>query len=283
MSAVPEFDPLTDPLPPDFYSGGQRAPREVGPDSWLASAAAGVAAVRARSTGPDVIAASGSTASSALPKPVAVPEWDPLSDPWPGEELEPTALEAVVREEVDPLGLAYPTWLGSTTGVPATAQDPVLAEQPAPEAETAEMDALSAEVEHALLQTQPYDLWNEHPSGPLPQAGALPPDLIVPESPAELMTPPATARATLAYDLTLNGPLGGPEFGFAEGRWLSITETGTRPVSVSTVLHAHPEKAGQITQLACWWLRENSKRERAIDLATELSLAVSDLARRARG
>ncbi|MGQ0631855.1 MAG: hypothetical protein ACT4P1_12505 [Sporichthyaceae bacterium] len=305
MSAVPEHDPLTDPMPAEFYSGGQPVLRpaqltrhEIGPDSWLASAAAGVAALRAKSLGPAATPPTSDPVPAVVPGVAADPVgWDPLSDPWPGEDLEPTHLEQVVREEVDPLGLAYPTWFQARSlmaDAAQTSRDEASPTSPddASDAETTEVDVVvagptefvgvSAEVEHALLQTQPYDLWNEHPSGPLPQAGAMPANLIVPESPASLMSSSAVATATVAFDLTLTGPLGGPEFGFAEGRWLSITDTGTRPVSVSTVLIAHPEKAGQITQLACWWLRENPKRERAIDLATELSLAVSDLVRRAR-
>lgn len=281
MPAVPEYDPLIDPMPADFYSGGHSVLRpaqptrhEVGPDSWLASAAAGVAALRSKSA----------DLGAAVAPPAADPVgWDPLSDPWPGEELEPTHLEAVVREEVDPLGLAYPSWFDARSWRSGAAQESGDEVALAPEAETTEVDVVGAAVEHALLQTQPYDLWNEHPSGPLPQAGAMPANLTVPESPAELMSPSALATATVAFDLTLTGPLGGPEFGFAEGRWLSITDTGARQVSVSTVLIAHPEKAGQVTQLVCWWLRENPNCARAIDLGTELSLAVSDLVRRTRG
>jgi hypothetical protein len=98
----------------------------------------------------------------------------------------------------------------------------------------------------------------------------------VPESPAALETVEAAPR----FDVTLMGPLGEPEFGFAHGQWFSLTGETAREVTVGEAIVAHPDKAGPIVQLACWYLREKPSTARALDLATELAMAVSDLARR---
>lgn len=247
---------------------------EVGPDSWLAQAAVGVAALRSK--------------KPARPA-VSDADWDPLTDPWPTlyAGLEPAALEHSGRDEIDPLGLSYDTaaWTlaNESTDVASSAAeladiafdapafDPLAAE---PAIVVSTPRAVRRE-EQAAIQTQPVEL-GEHPSGPLPRAGVWPPTGGVPESLASLVEPYAPRR----YDVTLMGPLGEPEFGFGGGYWYSLIGEQAREVPVGDAINAHPDKAGQIVQLACWWLREQPSTARALDLATELSMAISALARR---
>ena len=237
----------------------------------------------------------GSDPSDRIP---SDPDWDPLVDPWPALRAvnEPTPLERTVRNEVDPLGLSYahvskpsrfvdpsPTveWtLVSDTADLATSASEVAelhvpAPAPLPEVVVAPRDP-RREAQLAI-ETQEVQLdLGEHPSGPLPRAGVWPPVGAVPESPAALDTVDAGPR----FDVTLMGPLGEPEFGFAGGQWFSLAGDTAREVTVGEAILAHPDKAGPIVQLACWYLREKPSTGRALDLATELAMAVSDLARR---
>jgi hypothetical protein len=233
------------------------------------------------------------------------PDWDPLVDPWPAIQAvnEPTPLERTVRDEVDPLGLSYahssapsssssaryvdpyptmewtlvsdPSDLVTSASEVAELEVPVVEPLPVPEVVVPPRDA-RREAQLAL-ETQPFELdLGEHPSGPLPRAGLWPPVGAVPESPAALETVETAPR----FDVTLMGPLGEPEFGFAHGQWYSLTGETAREVTVGEAILAHPDKAGPIVQLACWYLREKPSTGRALDLATELAMAVSDLARR---
>lgn len=201
--------------------------------------------------------------------PAAAParrEWDPLVDPWPGSSNldEPGWIERAARAAADPLGLAEPP-----------RHQPV-AFEPAPYAPVPRQPR----DQHVGTTTEPIDLTPlelEHPSGPLPRAGAWPP-VSVPSSPAGLGD--RSGRTAAGYDVTLSGSLGSPELGFRNGQWYSLCGESARPISVGDAMVPHSEQAGQITQLVCWWLREHPRDPRAVDLATELALAVSDLARR---
>jgi hypothetical protein len=224
----------------------------------------------------------------------APPGWDPLTDPWPAPAAgtAPRATTAVVRvvgrhRVAEPLEPVYDD-LG-----------------PLPELPDIEMIAAEPEpVDHAALQTQPVDLtewpdWEEapispasvltepvdvadlfapepwdHPSGPLPHMGEWPPTGEVPESPAEMFDPVSV------FDVTLTGPLGNVDLGLRDGHWYSICGELERRVSVGEAMRVHPQLAGQITQLSCWWMRQNPMSERSLDLATELSMAISEQARR---
>lgn len=188
--------------------------------------------------------------------------------------------------------------------------------QPAPAPEVVVPPRDPRREAQAAIETQPVDLADladladlgEHPSGPLPRAGVWPPVGGVPESPAALEQIERVERAgraaeraerakraeraeraaekqeqvdsTPRFDVTLMGPLGDPEFGFSGGQWFSLTGDSVREVTVGDAIVAHPDKAGPIVQLACWYLREKPSTGRALDLATELAMAVSDLARR---
>jgi hypothetical protein len=231
-------------------------------------------------------------------------DWDPLVDPWPASSAvsQATPLERTVRDEVDPLGLSYSTraWtliseaadLVSSANEVAELEVRVAQPTPAPEVVIPPRDPRREA--QAAIETQPVDLADladlgEHPSGPLPRAGSWPPVGGVPESPAELERIERAERAVEKsepvesaprFDVTLMGPLGDPEFGFSGGQWYSLTGDSAREVTVGDAIVAHPDKAGPIVQLACWYLREKPSTGRALDLATELAMAVSDLARR---
>lgn len=166
---------------------------------------------------------------------------------------------------------------GGRTGSP-TASSGQLASSP-----TASSGQLASSPDSAAVLTQPVDLRalfcaeDEHPSGPLPQAGTWPPQGEVPDSPARLTGP----QISEAYDVTLTGALGLVELGFRGGFWYSITDSYARPVTVAVAMRTHPQLCGQITQLVCWWMRQHPMSDRALDLATELAMAVSEAAYRA--
>jgi hypothetical protein len=220
----------------------------------------------------------------------------------------PTPLERTVRDEVDPLGLSYsqsfsgyveyagftdpapteyieipvtawtlisdPADLAGTASEVAELEVQAVAPPPAPEVVVPRRDPRRDA--QLAIETQEVQLdLDEHPSGPLPRAGVWPPIGAVPESPAELEKP-----AGPQFDVTLMGPLGEPEFGFAHGQWYALVGESAREVTVGEAIVGHPDKAGPIVQLACWYLREKPSTSRALDLATELAMAVSDLARR---
>jgi hypothetical protein len=172
--------------------------------------------------------------------------WDPLTDPWPAVERS----VATIAQETEP-------W-------------PDTFDRPTP------TDLMTQPVDlEALFAAEP-PINADHPSGPLPQAGSWPPPAAVPDS----LGPWLDTTETVRYDATLSGALGSPERGFRDGCWYSVLTTAERPISVGAALRSHPQLAGQITQLACWWIRRNPMSERALDLASELANAVADLARR---
>ncbi|GAA0610609.1 hypothetical protein GCM10009547_10800 [Sporichthya brevicatena] len=237
-------------------------------------------------------------------------DWDPLVDPWPPAAAVPqaTPLERTVRDEVDPLGLASLsnwTFASESTNLRDSLSELAALEvrvaQPAPAPEIVVPPRDPRREAQLAIETQPVELdLGEHPSGPLPRAGTWPPLGGVPESPAALdrlrtETPVETrpeprpeprvesrveVDPTPQFDVTLVGPLGDPEFGFTKGQWYALAGSSAREVTVGEAILAHPDKAGPIVQLACWYLREKPSTGRALDLATELAMAVSDLARR---
>jgi hypothetical protein len=230
--------------------------------------------------------------------------WDPLTDPWPGAASAAPVAEIPTTAVVQVVGSRH---RGGVHAAPVELLVPAEPVAPAPPMEPADIDMVAAEpepVDHASLQTQPVDLtewpeWTEapvspaavltepvdmanlfapepwdHPSGPLPHMGEWPPTSAVPDSPEEMFSPVS------AFDVTLSGPLGNVDLGFRAGHWYSLCGEQERRVSVGEAMWVHPQLAGQITQLACWWMRQNPMSERSLDLATELSMAVSEIARK---
>jgi hypothetical protein len=189
--------------------------------------------------------------------------WDPLTDPWP----------TTAQQDTEALDMA-------------TDVTPV---EPAPPATDATQPVelwgdVAVRGGHLDQRTQPVDLSelfradpildSEHPSGPLPQAGAWPPPATVPDTPAGWLD----ADVSKGYDATLSGPLG-RELGFRDGQWYALLAASARKVSAAEALRLHPELAGQITHLICWWIRRNPMSDRALDLASELAIGVAELAR----
>jgi hypothetical protein len=188
--------------------------------------------------------------------PVPSADWDPLTDPLPA-----TAGRIAHRSEAD-----TQAWDPAAEYTQPIELWGALAE-PLDELRTQPVDL------SALFRPQP-DLPGDHPSGPLPQAGVWPPVAAVPDSPAGWLD----AAGSADYDATLAGPLGSPEHGFRGGRWYSLLASSARPVSTFDALRSHPQLAGQITQLVCWWIRRNPMSDRALDLASELAIGVAELA-----
>lgn len=162
--------------------------------------------------------------------------WDPLTDPWPAEHAAPA-------------GPAYPEPLPDYSS-------------PAPQ------------------YVQPEGSWFREgaPSLP-PQSG--PSDISARY--AALMTAPTPSPSrsvgvahSTEYDVALTGPLGLPELGFVAGQWYSLSGLNPRAIAVRDALRADIDQASSIVQVTCWWMRENRDAPRAIDLATEMALAVSE-------
>jgi hypothetical protein len=181
-------------------------------------------------------------------------DWDPLTDPWPSA-ADPSVATAQTDSEAFDSAAEHtqPIALWGTLAVPLELTQPV---------------------DLAVLFGGDDDP-DEHPSGPLPQAGVWPPAAAVPDSPAGWLSEDVNA----SYDATLSGPLGSRELGFRGGQWYSLLAASARPVSAAEALRTHPQLAGQITQLVCWWIRRNPMSDRALDLACELATGVAGLAR----
>jgi hypothetical protein len=83
------------------------------------------------------------------------------------------------------------------------------------------------------------------------------------------------------YQVVLPDPVGKPAVGFREGSWFRLNSGAPHPIPIRSAIILCPHAAGSIVQIICWWMRENSRNARALDLATELALAVGELARKA--
>jgi hypothetical protein len=219
-------------------------------------------------------------------------EWDPLVDPWPTDEpqdgIEAALLEHAARERDRGIVPAPAEDAGpERSPFEAVSYQPVVfspapyVPEAAPEAASASEE--SADADDSASRTQPFDLSLQHPSGPLPRTGLWPPAPVVPETPAELTHPAPDEVPASVYDVSLTGPLGTVDLGFTGGHWYSLAGDESRPVTTGEAVRSHPELAGQIIQVVCWWMREHPKTDRALDLATELALAVSEVVRERTG
>jgi hypothetical protein len=84
------------------------------------------------------------------------------------------------------------------------------------------------------------------------------------------------------YDVVYDDAEGYPLLAFADGQWYDVTSFNPRPVSVRYAIHLDPAWAGAVVQTVCSWMRSNPNHDRSFELATELALAMGELARLAR-
>jgi hypothetical protein len=83
------------------------------------------------------------------------------------------------------------------------------------------------------------------------------------------------------YQVVLPDPVGKPAVGFRDGSWFRLNSGAPHPIPIRSAIILCPHAAGSIVQIICWWMRENNRNTRALDLATELALAVGEIARKA--
>lgn len=85
-----------------------------------------------------------------------------------------------------------------------------------------------------------------------------------------------------SYDVVVPDSLGNPMLAFRDGHWFGLGPgAAPRPVTARSAILRYPEAAGTVVQITCWWMREHGYAERALDLATEVALTVSELTRMA--
>ena len=114
------------------------------------------------------------------------------------------------------------------------------------------------------------------PSRPVPMAVTTPPGYPDPDSNRHAL------GAFNDYEVVYDDPQGNPMLAFADGQWFDVTSLSPRPVSVRHALRRDPAWSGAVVQTICLWMRSNPNHERSFDLATELALAVGELARQRR-
>jgi hypothetical protein len=83
------------------------------------------------------------------------------------------------------------------------------------------------------------------------------------------------------YEVVYDDAEGYPLLAFADGRWYDVASFTPRPVSLRHALRRDPAWSGAVVQTVCLWMRGHPHHERSFELATELALAVGELARHA--
>lgn len=83
------------------------------------------------------------------------------------------------------------------------------------------------------------------------------------------------------YEVVYDDADGYPLLAFADGQWYDVTSLTPRPVSVRYALRRDSAWSGAVVQSVCLWMRGHPHHERSFELATELALAVGELARQA--
>ena len=83
------------------------------------------------------------------------------------------------------------------------------------------------------------------------------------------------------FQVVLPDSVGQATIGFRDGVWYRLNSGAPHGVPIRSAIILCPHAAGSIVQIACWWMRENARTPRALDLATELALTVGELARKA--
>lgn len=86
-------------------------------------------------------------------------------------------------------------------------------------------------------------------------------------------------RPDSQFDVVLPDTAGNPMLAFKNGQWFKLGAGGitSSPITVRSAVLEYSDLAGSVVQILCWWMRENSRRERSLDIATELALAVTEL------
>jgi hypothetical protein len=99
------------------------------------------------------------------------------------------------------------------------------------------------------------------------------------EPPAYDSRLPEPRQSDSQFDVVLPDQAGDPALAFKNGQWFKLGAGGitSSPITVRSAVLDHSNLAGSVVQILCWWMRENSRRERALDIATELALAVTEL------
>ncbi|MBB5786998.1 hypothetical protein [Jiangella mangrovi] len=121
-----------------------------------------------------------------------------------------------------------------------------------------------------------------HPGGGM---SAPRPERLAVITPAGYPEPDTNRHAlvgSMVYEVVYDDPNGNPMLAFADGQWFDVTSFAPRPVSVRHALRRDPAWSGAVVQTICLWMRSNPNHERSFDLATELALAVGELARQRR-
>lgn len=83
------------------------------------------------------------------------------------------------------------------------------------------------------------------------------------------------------FQVVLPDAVGQATVGFRDGVWYRLNSGAPHMVPIRSAIILCPHAAGSIVQIVCWWMRENARTPRALDLATELALTVGELARKA--
>jgi hypothetical protein len=83
------------------------------------------------------------------------------------------------------------------------------------------------------------------------------------------------------FQVVLPDSVGQATVGFRDGVWYRLNSGAPHMVPIRSAIILCPHAAGSIVQIVCWWMRENARASRALDLATELALTVGELARKA--
>lgn len=117
------------------------------------------------------------------------------------------------------------------------------------------------------------------PELPLVSVATLPPRPASTSSPpvATLIGPHITSLDD--FEVVYDDAAGRPMIAFSEGQWYDVTGHTPRPISVRNALRRDAAWAGAVVQTVCLWMRSSPRHERSFDLATELALAVGELAR----
>lgn len=100
-----------------------------------------------------------------------------------------------------------------------------------------------------------------------------------PDGPLAL-EPARPSDADRPFDVVLPDALGHPSLGFREGIWFRVGP-GHPPqrIGARTAILGHPDAAGPIVQIMCWWMREHPGHGQSVDLSTELALLVAEMTR----